>query len=154
MKKKTTRKKSAAKKSGAKKRIGKKRTTGKKAGAKKTAVKKTIRKKPARKRAPLERAPVIGVIARRRSTLAFLTESLPGFTVGQAKKTRVEAIGGTPPYTFSITQGTLPAGLSFNYLGTLWGTPTQSGDTTIFVRVMDLIANHLTQAFCLQGMGA
>jgi hypothetical protein len=138
MKKKTTTKKSPAKKS----------------AAKKSSVKKTIRKKPAVKKAPMRKVPVVGAISRRRSTLTFLTESLPGFTVGQGKKTQVEAIGGTPPYSFSITQGTLPAGLNFNYMGTLWGTATQSGDTTIFVKVIDLIGSHLTQAFDLQVMDA
>ena len=144
MKKKTTTKKSAARKSSAKKSAGAKKTTGK----------KTTRRKPARKKAPVKKAPVVGAIARGRSTLTFLTESLPGFTVGQAKKTRVQASGGTPPYTFSITQGTLPAGLNLNYMGTLFGKPTQSGSTTIFVKVIDLVGNHLTQAFDLQVMDA
>jgi hypothetical protein len=144
MKKKTTTKKSAATKSGAKK------TTGKKTTGRKPAAKKSTGRKPARKRAPVKKAPVVGAISRGRSTLTFLTESIPGFTVGQAKKTRVQAIGGTPPYTFSITQGTLPAGLNFNYMGTLGGTPTQSGYSTIFVKVIDLIGNHLTQAFEVQ----
>jgi hypothetical protein len=137
MKKKATTKKTTAKK-----------TTAKKSTAKKTAAKKTIRKKPTLKKSG---APQVGAT---RSTLTFLTESLPAFTVGRAKKTRIQAIGGTQPYSFGITQGTLPAGLGFNYLGTLFGKPTQSGDTTIFVKVIDFVGSHLTQAFDLQVMDA
>ena len=137
MKKKTTTKKSGAKKSAAKKPAGKK-----------TAKKKPARKKPAGKKVGSTRALV------RRSTLTFLTESLPMFTVGQAKKTVIQAVGGVKPYSFGITQGTLPAGLSLNYLGTLYGAPKQSGDTTIFVKVIDFVGSHLTQAFDLQVMDA
>src|SRR6266513_1016742 len=104
MKKKTTTKESAAKKSAAKKPAGKK-TAKKKLAPKKPAVKKMV-------------APRVLV---RRSTLTFLTENLPGFTVGQAKKTVIQAVGGAQPYSFGITQGTLPVGLNFNYMGTLWG---------------------------------
>jgi hypothetical protein len=136
MKKKATSKKSAAKKSPAKK-SARKKTSGKKSAGKKT-VKKAIvtRAGPAR------------------STLTFLTESLPAFRVGQIKKTRVQAVGGTLPYSFGITQGTLPPGLGFNHLGTLFGRPTQSGDTTIFIKVIDFVGAHVTQAFDLQVMDA
>jgi hypothetical protein len=131
MKKKATSKKSAAKKS------ARKKTSGKKSAGKKT-VKKAIvtRAGPAR------------------STLTFLTESLPAFRLGQIKKTRVQAVGGTLPYSFGITQGTLPPGLGFNHLGTLFGRPTQSGDTTIFIKVIDFVGAHVTQAFDLQVMDA
>jgi hypothetical protein len=142
MKKKATTKKSAAKKSGGKKTIAKK-TVGKK-----TSAKKTVPKKSTVKKAIVTRA------GPTRSTLTFLTESLPAFRVGQIKKTRVQAVGGTLPYSFGITQGTLPPGLGFNHLGTLFGRPTQSGDTTIFVKVIDFVGAHLTQAFDLQVMDA
>lgn len=134
MKKKNTTKKSTAKK-----------TTQKKTAAKKSPAKKSARQKPAAKKV----APRLASV--RRSTLTFLTESLPGFTVGRAKKTIIEAVGGTKPYSFGLSQGsTLPAGLNLNYKGTLWGTPTQSGDSTIFVKVIDFVGAHLTQAFDLQ----
>jgi hypothetical protein len=90
------------------------------------------------------------VIIRRRSTLTFLTESLPMFTRGKPNKFSIQAVGGTKPYSFGISQGTLPAGLNLDYQGTLSGIPTQSGDTTIFVKVTDFVGAHLTQAFDLQ----
>jgi hypothetical protein len=127
-------KKSATKKPATKKSATRK-PTAKKSTDKKTTAKKSTGKK----------------LSTRRSTLAFLTESLPAFTVGRLKKTRIQAVGGTPPYSFGLTQGSsLPAGLGLNYRGILWGKPTQAGDTTIFVKVTDLIGGHLTEAFDVQ----
>ncbi len=131
-------KKSKPKKASSKKSTPRK-TAGKKSSAKKSAAKKTRSVKSA---SPKSLPP--------RSTLTFLTESLPGFSVGRLKKTRIQAVGGVTPYSFGISQGTLPPGLNLNYQGTLWGTPRQSGDTTIFVKVIDFVGAHLTQAFDLQ----
>ena len=82
------------------------------------------------------------------STLTFSTESLPSFTVGQAQTFTIEAIGGTRPYSFGITQGDLPPGLSLNSQGVLSGTPTEAGgDWTIWVKLIDFVNDHVTQAF-------
>ena len=131
----------------------KKKSTSKKSrSAKKTVTKKSTARKPARKKTVAKK--IIRQVGGS-STLTFLTESLPAFTVGHAKKTSIKAIGGTKPYSFGLSQGsTLPAGLSFNYRGTLWGTPQQSGDTTIFVKVIDFVGANLTQAFDLQVIDA
>ncbi len=128
MKKKTASKKSTAKKSTARK------AAGKKSAPKKSAVRKKVAKQ----------------VRSAQSTLTFLTESLPAFQVGRLKKTRIQAVGGTKPYSFGISQGTLPAGLNLNYMGTLYGSPTQAGNTTIFVKLIDFVGAHLTQAFDLQ----
>ena len=48
--------------------------------------------------------------------------------VGLAYSSTLTAGGGTPPYTFSITQGSLPAGLTLNSTtGAITGTPTTGG---------------------------
>lgn len=52
------------------------------------------------------------------------------------------AIGGKAPYTWSITTGTLPSGLSFNSAGVLSGTPTTSGTSLVTFQVTD--ANNST----------
>ena len=53
--------------------------------------------------------------------------------VGVAYNSLVVATGGTPPYTFSIAPGTLPAGLNLNAsTGAVTGTPTGSGGTSSF----------------------
>jgi outer membrane autotransporter protein len=54
--------------------------------------------------------------------------SLSGGTVGQTYAQNLTASGGTAPYTFAVTAGVLPAGLTLNSAGALSGTPTTAGD--------------------------
>lgn len=127
----------------------------KKSATKKSTTKKSPPKKAIKKRSTLKKAVITKSIGptslKKKSTLTFLTESLPGFTVGRGTKTRIQAIGGTAPYSFGLSQGSsLPAGLSLDYQGKLSGTPTQSRDTTIFVKVIDFVGGNVTQAFDLQ----
>lgn len=61
------------------------------------------------------------------STLAISTSSLPTGQVGIAYSAVLAATGGTPPYTWSLTSGTFPAGLMLNAAtGAITGTPTQA----------------------------
>ncbi|QXZ81773.1 putative Ig domain-containing protein (plasmid) [Rhizobium sp. L51/94] len=52
---------------------------------------------------------------------------LPAATAGSAYSQTLSASGGTAPYTFAVSAGTLPAGLSLSPAGVLSGTPTASG---------------------------
>ena len=54
------------------------------------------------------------------------TTSLPNGQVGVAYSTTLAATGGTAPYTWSLTSGALPAGLSLASSGAITGTPTAS----------------------------
>jgi hypothetical protein len=47
------------------------------------------------------------------------------------------ATGGTTPYTWSLSSGTLPAGLTLSAAGVISGTPTTPGTYTITVKVTD-----------------
>jgi len=59
------------------------------------------------------------------AALAVTTTSLPAAQVGKAYTTTLTATGGTPPLTWSIAAGSLPAGLSFTpSTGVIAGTPT------------------------------
>ncbi|SRR6266550_4344984 len=80
------------------------------------------------------------------STLTFITESIPQFTVGVFQEFVLEPGGGSPPYTFAITQGTLPPGLTLDSDGTISGTPTASGLFTPFFKLTDSAGDDLTQA--------
>lgn len=82
--------------------------------------------------------------------LNFDTESLPDFHVGVAANFQIQVSGGTPPYTFSITQGTLPKLLAMSTKGKITGIPRRTADTTVFVKVVDKLRGHLTQAFAVR----
>jgi hypothetical protein len=69
--------------------------------------------------------------------LEITTTSLPAGTVGQAYSAQLNAQGGTPPYSWSITAGSLPPGLSLSSDGVISGTPTQEGSFTFTVTVQD-----------------
>ena len=53
--------------------------------------------------------------------------------------TSLQATGGTPPYTWSVTSG-LPAGMALNPSGLLSGTPTAAGIFSLAVSVTDSAA--------------
>ena len=71
------------------------------------------------------------------STLAITTSSLPAAQVGSAYNFTMAASGGITPYTWVITSGTLPAGLSFSSAGVFSGTPTASGSVSLTIKVTD-----------------
>ena len=61
---------------------------------------------------------------------------LPGAKVGELYSIQLQASGGTPPYTFTITGGALPDGLTLDPDGTISGTPTVSGPFSITIKVV------------------
>jgi hypothetical protein len=64
------------------------------------------------------------------ASLAITTPSLPGGQLGTAYKATLTATGGTPPLTWTLVSGTLPAGLTLNATsGAITGTPT--GGTSV-----------------------
>ncbi len=65
----------------------------------------------------------------------------PTATAGEFYTTEVTAVGGVPPYTWAITSGDLPAGLSLvddgSALATVSGTPLRQGTFDSVVEVTD-----------------
>lgn len=59
------------------------------------------------------------------------------------------AADGSEPYTWDITSGTLPAGLSLSSAGIISGTPTVAGAQTFTVRVQGPIGNQATKALTI-----
>jgi hypothetical protein len=71
-------------------------------------------------------------------SLAFATAYLPGGWVGDAYSASVNVSGGTAPYTWSITSGSLPSGLTLNAAeGLISGAPTTTSSSTFTVQVTD-----------------
>ena len=71
-------------------------------------------------------------------TLAIGTASLPNGNAGVAYSQTVSASGGTAPYSFAVTAGALPAGLSLNgATGTIAGTPTTANTYNFTVTATD-----------------
>ncbi|MHB8393447.1 MAG: G1 family glutamic endopeptidase [Candidatus Dormibacteria bacterium] len=73
-------------------------------------------------------------------TLAVATMSLPGATVGVAYSASLQASGGTPPYSWAITSGALPSGISLSSGGVISGTPSAAATSNFTVRATDSTA--------------
>jgi fibronectin type 3 domain-containing protein len=71
-------------------------------------------------------------------TVVLTPASLPDGTVGAAYNQTVTASGGTAPYNFSVTNGTLPTGLALSIAGLLSGIPTASGSFNFTVTATDV----------------
>ena len=70
--------------------------------------------------------------------LTITSSTLPSATVSTSYSTALQASGGTPGYTWSITSGSLPAGLTLAATsGAISGTPTTSGTSNFTATVTD-----------------
>ena len=63
--------------------------------------------------------------------------SLPNGVVGVAYGLSISASGGTGPYTFAVTNGSLPPGLALDSAGSLSGIPTLSGIFAVEITATD-----------------
>jgi uncharacterized protein (TIGR03437 family) len=61
----------------------------------------------------------------------------------------IGATGGNPPYTYTITDGALPPGVTLSPLGTLSGIPTVSGSFSIVVTATDGSGSSSSASFLL-----
>jgi len=71
------------------------------------------------------------IAANTTTALSITTTSLANGQVGTAYSATLVATGGTTPYTWSLTSGTLPSGLVLNSsTGAITGTPTVTANAT------------------------
>lgn len=71
------------------------------------------------------------------SKLVISSSSVPPAESGAPYQASVTASGGVPPYTWSISAGSLPQGLSFASSGVITGTPVRVGNFPFTVTVAD-----------------
>ncbi len=69
--------------------------------------------------------------------LATQYATLDPLTVGTPYTRTVTAVGGKPPYTWSITGGTVSPGMSISPAGVFSGTPTTAGEFKFSLKVTD-----------------
>lgn len=71
------------------------------------------------------------------TNLTITTSSLPEATLNESYSETLTAVNGTKPFTWSVSSGSLPPGISLSAAGVLSGTPTASGTYTFTVTVGD-----------------
>ena len=75
-------------------------------------------------------------------TLILSPVSLPAATAETAYSQTLTASGGTAPYTYAVSSGALPAGISLNpTTGVLSGTPTAAGSFSFTITATDSSAS-------------
>ncbi len=80
-------------------------------------------------------------------TLTFAAP--PAGEVGVPYSTQLTVNNGTSPFAWSISSGSLPAGLTLSSSGLLGGTPTASGSFPVTVRVVDASGQAATRSVTL-----
>ena len=77
------------------------------------------------------------------------TTALAAGTAGLPYSQTLAAAGGTTPYTWTVTAGSLPAGLTLNSGGVISGTATAAGATGFTIQVTGANAMSSTKTFSL-----
>jgi hypothetical protein len=88
-------------------------------------------------------------VARIAAGLVLTPSTLPPATVGASYSQALTASGGTAPYTYALTAGALPAGLSLSSGGALSGTPTTAGSSSFTVTATDSTGLTGSEAYTL-----
>lgn len=74
-------------------------------------------------------------------TITVNPATLPDGSLGVAYTQGVSATGGTGTYTFAVTAGTLPTGLTLGTDGSITGQPTAAGTFTFTVTATDTVTS-------------
>lgn len=84
------------------------------------------------------------------SSPSISSTSLPNGLVGQLYQYQIVKNGGTGPFTWQVSSGTLPPGLQLDTVtGLISGTPQSQNQSTFTVRLTDSTGSITTQAFTL-----
>ncbi len=80
-------------------------------------------------------------------TLSFAAP--PGGEVGVAYSQQLTVTNGTSPFAWTVTAGSLPAGVTLSSTGLLAGTPTTAGSYTFTVQVSDASGSTASRSLTL-----
>jgi len=95
--------------------------------------------------AMLYASPSASAQVRRRPELQILTPALPAPVAGEKYDVQLRAIGGRPPYRWTVQGNGLPAGLALDpNSGRISGTPESSNEFSVLVQVADSAEPPLT----------
>jgi arabinan endo-1,5-alpha-L-arabinosidase len=84
------------------------------------------------------------------SQLSIVTATLTGATQGGAYSASLLAVGGSGSgYVWTVSSGSLPAGVSLSAGGVLSGTPTGTGTASFTVKVTDSSGNTATASLSI-----
>ena len=83
------------------------------------------------------------------SPVTITTAPLPGVTTGLAYSQQLTVNGGTPPYTWALAGGSLPAGMGLASTGIISGTPARAGSYTVTVRATDATGASVVGLFSI-----
>jgi uncharacterized repeat protein (TIGR03803 family) len=83
------------------------------------------------------------------SGITLLPQTLPAATVEASYSQTLTATGGTGLYTFAVTAGSLPAGLTLSSAGVLSGTPTAAGSSSFTITATDSTGVTGSQGYTL-----
>jgi hypothetical protein len=82
-------------------------------------------------------------------TITLSPSSLSSTAVGTSYSQAISAGGGASPYTYVVSGGTLPTGISFSSAGVLSGTPTAGGTFSFTLQATDNLSFVGSQAYSL-----
>jgi hypothetical protein len=82
-------------------------------------------------------------------TITLSPSSLPAAANGSSYSQTITASGGTSPYSFAVTSGSLPTGLSLSSGGVISGTPTVNGSSTFTVTATDAIGQTGSRSYTI-----
>ncbi|WP_422403825.1 putative Ig domain-containing protein [Pseudomonas sp. GZD-209] len=80
-------------------------------------------------------------------TVSITPPNLNALTQDVAYSQTLTASGGTAPYSFAVTSGAVPSGLSLSASGVLSGTPTSAGPYSFTVTATDSLAFSASQPY-------
>lgn len=83
--------------------------------------------------------------------VCFVTASpLASVNASELMSVLFDAEGGTEPYVFTLTGGSLPAGTELNAEGNLFGTPTVAGAYSFSITATDAVGTSVVKVFALE----